>query len=161
MLGGGLPIGAFGGHADLMNHLAPDGEVYQAGTLSGNPLATAAGIETLKRLRNKYVYRNLAAKSERFFKILETQIRKKSLPVTLNRIGSCFTLFFTKGPVKDFKSAEWAQTKKYARFFHTLLNRRIYFAPSQFEANFVSTAHSERDLAKAANIIIKTIKTSI
>lgn len=158
VLGGGLPIGAFGGRADLMNHLAPDGDVYQAGTLSGNPLATAAGIETLKRLQNKKVYRELHAKSERFFNALETEILERSLPVTLNRIGSCFTLFFTKGPVRDFKSAECADTKKYARFFHALLKRGIYFAPSQFEANFISTAHSARDLAKAARLIAESIE---
>lgn len=158
VLGGGLPIGAFGGRRDLMNHLAPDGEVYQAGTLSGNPLATAAGIETLARLQNKNVYRKLHAKSERFFKILENEIRKRSLPVTLNKIGSCFTLFFTKGPVSDFKSAERADAKKYARFFRTLLKQGIYFAPSQFEANFISTSHSDRDLKKAANIIVEAMQ---
>ncbi len=157
VLGGGLPIGAFGGRRDLLNHLAPDGEVYQAGTLAGNPLATAAGMETLKRLQNKKVYRALGRKSERFFRVLETRIRKKSLPVTLNRIGSCFTLFFTKGPVNDFKSAERADTKKYARFFHALLRRGIYFAPSQFEANFISTAHSPSNLKQAAVTIARTL----
>ncbi|MBI4358277.1 MAG: glutamate-1-semialdehyde 2,1-aminomutase [Candidatus Omnitrophica bacterium] len=141
ILGGGLPIGAFGGRKELMDHLAPEGKVYQAGTLSGNPLATRSGIETLKQLRNKNFYQELERKSCAFYELLDSQIEKYSLPVTLNRIGSCFTLFFTEGPVTDFRSAKRADTKRYARFFHRLLASGIYVAPSQFETNFISEAH--------------------
>ena len=158
ILGGGLPIGAFGGRKKLMDHLAPEGNVYQAGTLSGNPLATAAGIETLKRLRNRSFYRKLNSKSERFYGLLDSEIKKHLLPVTLNRIGSCFTLFFSSHPVTDFRSAKRSGVKQYSRFFHRLLAQGIYFTPSQFEASFISSIHRSSDLDKAGKIISKTVR---
>lgn len=157
IVGGGLPIGAFGGRKVLMDGLAPEGKVYQAGTLSGNPIATAAGMATLKQLRNANFYKELNSKSERFYESLDSEIKKHSLPVTLNRFGSCFTLFFTKSPVINFKTAMNSNTKKYGRFFHELLSNGIYFAPSQFEANFISAVHTSSDLEKTGGTISKAI----
>ena len=160
ILGGGLPIAAFGGSEKLMNHLAPEGNVYQAGTLSGNPLATCAGIETLKQLKARNFYTMLRSKSKEFYEALDSEIKKHSLPVTLNRIGSCFTLFFTSVPVTDFRSAKSTDTQKYARFFHKLLSKGIYFAPSQFEANFISVAHKSSDLERTAGTILQVLRES-
>lgn len=141
IVGGGLPIGAFGGRKIFMDELAPDGKVYQAGTLSGNPIATSAGIATLKQLKDKSVYRQLKEKSDYLCQSLEAKIKNENLPLTLNRLGSCFTLFFTKGPVRDFETANQSDVKQYAAYFHALLAKGVYTAPSQFEANFISTAH--------------------
>ncbi|MBI4394947.1 MAG: aminotransferase class III-fold pyridoxal phosphate-dependent enzyme, partial [Candidatus Omnitrophica bacterium] len=157
ILGGGLPIGAFGGARKIMDVLAPSGSVYQAGTLSGNPIATSAGIATLKQLRNKSFYRRLNQKSDRFYFALEREIKRGSLPAAFNHIGSCFTLFFTKGPVTDYASAKRSDTKHYARFFKKLLAAGVYFAPSQFEANFISAAHAESNLNRAGKIISKLL----
>lgn len=157
ILGGGLPIGAFGGKKEIMDCVTPLGKVYQAGTLSGNPIATSAGIATLKQLKKKSFYRNLENKANQLCTDIEEQISKQSFPVTLNRIGSCFTIFFTGGPVFDFHSALKSDAKKYAQFFHFLLRNGIYFAPSQFEANFISKAHSSKDLKQAQAIILKAI----
>lgn len=157
IVGGGLPIGAFGGKKEIMDCLAPLGKVYQAGTLSGNPIATAAGMAALKQLRRANFYKELNSKSERFYESLDSEIKKHSLPVTLNRLGSCFTLFFTKGPVIDFKTTMNSDTKKYGRFFHELLSGGIYFAPSQFEANFISAVHTSSDLEKTGRMISKAI----
>ncbi len=158
VLGGGLPIGAFGGRKKLMDHLAPEGPVYQAGTLSGNPIATAAGIATLKRLRNPNFYKELDSKSERFYEFLDSEIKTYSLPITLNRIGSCFTLFFSGVPVTDFRTAKHSNAKRYAEYFHKLLAAGIYTAPSQFEANFISIVHKSSDLNQAGKMISKTIR---
>src|SRR3989338_6427421 len=160
ILGGGLPIAAFGGSEKLMDHLAPEGNVYQAGTLSGNPLATRAGIETLKQLKGQSFYAALNLKSRKFYEILDSAIKKHSLPVTLNRIGSCFTLFFTSVPVTDFRSAKSTDTQKYARYFHKLLADKIYMAPSQFEANFISVAHKSSDLERTAGTILQVLRES-
>ncbi len=158
ILGGGLPIGAFGGQRKLMDHLAPEGQVYQAGTLSGNPIATAAGIATLKRLRRPHFYKELNSKSKYFYEFLNSEIKKYSLHVQLNRIGSCFTLFFVKNPVTDFRTAKHSNVKRFAQYFHKLLAAGIYTAPSQFEANFISAAHKTSDLKEAGKIILKTIR---
>lgn len=158
ILGGGLPIGAFGGRAELMNHLAPEGKVYQAGTLSGNPLATRAGFEALKPLRKKNFYNVLEQKSEVLYKRLDSEIKKHAFPIRLNRIGSLFTLFFTKDPVTDFKSAKKSDTARYASFFHKLLKAGVCIAPSQFEANFISSAHTASDLEKTARTISQALR---
>ena len=155
-----------------MNQLAPEGPVYQAGTLSGNPLAVAAGIATLGELRKKDFYKNLNAKCLEFFETIDSWIDRTGAPVTLNRIGSLFTIFFTQngdsplrgqspgvGRVFDETSAKTSDTKKYARFFHALLKQRIYFAPSQFEANFISQAMSVSELKQAAVTMIKILGT--
>lgn len=157
ILGGGFPMGAFGGKEEIMNHLAPLGGVYQAGTLSGNPVAVTAGIETLKQLRNRSFYGTLQNKCDYFYSVLQAELKKHSYPVTLNHAGSLFTLFFSPQAVTDFKSAKRSNTDLYGRFFHGLLKSGIYFAPSQFEANFISRAHSVLDLTNAVKIISKTL----
>jgi glutamate-1-semialdehyde 2,1-aminomutase len=150
IIGGGLPVGAYGGRRDVMAHVAPLGGVYQAGTLSGNPLAVAAGLATLRALRQGDPYAHL----ERLGAVLESGLRaaaeKAGVPLTINRVGSMLTAFFTPGPVTDWTSAARADRARYARFFHAMLARGVYLAPSQFEAAFVSLAHSEADLAESA-----------
>jgi len=157
IIGGGLPIGVFGGRAEIMAHLAPDGAVYQAGTLSGNPLATAAGIATLRELKHPHFYQKLHQKSMSFFGELDTWIKKRGAPIQLNRIGSLFTIFFTESAVFDEASAKTANTQSYSQFFHHLLEADIYFAPSQFEANFVSQAMTAEQLRKIAAVILKIL----
>lgn len=155
IVGGGLPIGVFGGRSDIMDCLAPQGPVYQAGTLSGNPLATAAGIATLEELYAQDFYQRLNVKSLEFFERLDAAIEENNLPVTLNRIGSMFTLFFTGQAVFDEQSAKTSDAKRYAVFFHSLLKAGVYFSPSQFETNFISHAMTGRDLKKAISAIRK------
>ncbi len=159
VIGGGLPVGAYGGRADLMDRIAPSGPVYQAGTLSGNPLAMRAGIETLELLDVPGTYDRLEAVSAR----LEAGLRKAAsdagVPVTLNRVGSMWTGFFTPGPVVDYATAAKSDTKRYAAFFHGMLGEGVYLAPSQFEAAFVSTAHTDADVdatvAAATNVLAR------
>jgi glutamate-1-semialdehyde 2,1-aminomutase len=146
VIGGGLPVGAFGGRADVMAALSPEGPVYQAGTLSGNPLAMAAGIATLHALREESAYRQLDHLSGRFIGGLDAIFTRHGLPHTTARAGSLVGFFFTEGPVKDLGSAKKADTKLYARFFNAMLDRGVYLAPSQFEAGFLSTAHGEADV---------------
>ena len=143
VIGGGLPLGAYGGRADLMDRIAPSGPVYQAGTLSGNPLAMRAGIETLDILAAPGTYEHLEAISARLAAGLAASAKKAGIPAVVNRVGSMLTAFFTAGPVTDYASAATSDTKRYARFFHAMLARGVYLAPSQFEAAFVSTAHDE------------------
>ncbi len=158
IVGGGLPIGAFGGRSVFMDALAPEGNVYQAGTLSGNPVATSAGIAALKQLKAKKIYAQLQSKTDVLCNVLESEIKKNNFPITLNQIGSCFTIFFTKGPVENFTSANRSDVKKYAQYFHALLSAGIYMAPSQFEANFISTTHEVSHLRNVAQHILKTLR---
>lgn len=146
IIGGGLPVGAYGGREDIMNCIAPDGPVYQAGTLSGNPLAMTAGIAALNLLRQPDFYRDLNAKAEKFATGLEEIAARVGLPVTLNRVGSLLTGFFTDSAVIDFDSAMKADTKRYGRHYLHMLSRGVYLAPSQFEAAFLSAAHTEKQL---------------
>ena len=146
IIGGGLPVGAYGGRADLMRHVAPLGGVYQAGTLSGNPLAVAAGLATVRALGTPGVYDRLEALGDRLARGLADGARRAGIPLTVNRVGSMLTGFFCAGPVTDYASAKRADTERYARFFHALCARGVYFAPSQFEAAFVSLAHTEADV---------------
>ena len=148
IIGGGLPVGAYGGRADLMKLIAPDGPVYQAGTLSGNPLAVTAGIETLKLLKKSGVYRQLEERGRQLGQGLSRAAREAGIASTLNRMGSMMTLFFTPGPVTDYASAKKSDTQAYAKFFRAMLNQGIYLAPSQFEAAFLSTAHTPADINK-------------
>jgi glutamate-1-semialdehyde 2,1-aminomutase len=140
IIGGGLPLAVYGGRAEIMRKIAPLGPVYQAGTLSGNPLAVAAGLATLRYLMaHPEVYETLEARS--------AQLTAWTPPgVTVNRVGSMFTFFFTPGPVTDWDSAKRSDTARFARFFHFMLERGVYLAPSQFEAAFVSAAHSGQDI---------------
>jgi len=146
IVGGGLPVGAYGGRADLMDRLAPLGPVYQAGTLSGNPLAMAAGAETLEILRDVAPYAELERKGDRLQAGLAAAARRAGVPVTINRAGSALTLFFGAAPVRDLASARTADTARYAIFFRAMLERGIHLAPSQFEAAFLSVSHTEEDL---------------
>lgn len=147
IIGGGLPVGAYGGRADLMRHVAPLGAVYQAGTLSGNPLAVAAGLATLRALReDPDAYPRLERLGARLEAGLRRAADKAGLPVTVNRVGSMLTAFFADGPVRNYADARRSDTARYGRFFHAMLERGVYLAPSQFEAAFVSLAHTPADL---------------
>jgi glutamate-1-semialdehyde 2,1-aminomutase len=147
IIGGGLPVGAYGGKASLMDWVAPAGPVYQAGTLSGNPLALAAGLKTLEILRRPGTYQRLEMISKKLALGLASAAAKAGVPVTVNRVGSMSTCFFTREPVTDYASAKKSDTGKFALFFRSLLERGVYLPPSQFEAAFVSTAHSDADVA--------------
>jgi glutamate-1-semialdehyde 2,1-aminomutase len=146
IIGGGLPIGAYGGRRDIMQMVAPSGLVYQAGTLAGNPLAMTAGIETITILRESRAYQELERKSSLLGKGIIEAARKAGVDIQLPRIGSMFTIFFAKDPVTDYETAARTDTTLYARFFHQLLSQGVYLPPSQFEAAFVSTAHSDKDI---------------
>jgi len=151
IIGGGLPVGAYGGRRDLMEHVAPLGPVYQAGTLSGNPLAVAAGLETLKALADRTAYPRLEALGAQMEAGLRVAAGKAGVPLHVNRVGSMLTGFFCAGPVTDYESAKRADRERYGRYFHAMLARGVYLAPSQFEAAFVSLAHREADLDAAAH----------
>jgi glutamate-1-semialdehyde 2,1-aminomutase len=146
IIGGGLPVGAYGGSRSIMDMVAPQGPVYQAGTLSGNPLAVAAGIATLKQLKKPGVYSRLEKLAARLEDGLRNAALSCGVPVQVNRAGSMFTVFFTAAPVTDFRSARASDVRRYGSFFHGLLERGVYFAPGQFEACFVSMVHSSRDI---------------
>lgn len=146
IIGGGLPVGAFGGRREIMETVAPAGNTYQAGTLSGNPLAMAAGIATLTELAKPGVYEALEDKSACLAAGLAAAAEDGARPWCTNRVGSMMTLFFTEGPVTDFASAKESDAGAYSAYFQHMLDRGIYLAPSQFEAAFVSLAHSDEDL---------------
>jgi glutamate-1-semialdehyde 2,1-aminomutase len=160
IIGGGLPVGAYGGRADLMELVSPAGPVYQAGTLSGNPLAMTAGLWCLKNLSPK-LYSSLAKLGARLAIGLADAARDAGVAVQVNAIGSVLTPFFTDRPVRDFESATSADTERYARFFRGMLRRGIYPPPSQFEAWFLSAAHTARDIDKtiaAARLAMKDVR---
>ncbi|RIH88882.1 Glutamate-1-semialdehyde 2,1-aminomutase [Meiothermus luteus] len=146
ILGGGLPVGAYGGRAEVMRQVAPLGPVYQAGTLSGNPLAMAAGIATLKTLFQDPPYRRLEAYGKALQEGLEDILTYAGLPATVNRVGSMITVFFREGPVRTYAEAVASDTERFKAFFHGLLEEGVYWPPSQFEAAFFSTAHGEAEL---------------
>ena len=146
IIGGGLPVGAYGGRRDIMEMAAPVGKVYQAGTLSGNPLVMTAGIETLKILSHKMTYQRLEKKAAALQEGIGMEARSVGIPLTISRVGSMLTVFFTGKPVTDYESACSSDTGLFARFFHKLLRRGIYWPPSQFEAAFISLAHSTEDI---------------
>jgi glutamate-1-semialdehyde 2,1-aminomutase len=146
IIGGGLPVGAFGGRADIMAQLSPEGPVYQAGTLSGNPLAMAAGLATLRGLQAPGVYAHLETRGERFATGMATVFSRYHVPHVTAHRGSMVGFFFAEGPVTNVTSAKTADTALYGRFFHAMLERGIYLAPSQFEAGFLSTAHGTADV---------------
>ena len=151
IVGGGMPVGAYGGRADIMRMVSPDGPVYQAGTLSGNPIATAAGLETLRILRdNKDIYDRLETKTKR----IADSVRKCGAGrVSVNQIGSLMSIFFTPDAVEDYDSAVKSDTKKYAEYFGHMLDNGIYIAPSQFEAMFVSDAHTNEDINRTIEVM--------
>ena len=151
IVGGGMPVGAYGGRREIMEMVSPAGPVYQAGTLSGNPIATTAGIETLKLLKeDPDVYKRLEAKA---FKLEQAVKNAASGRVCVNRIGSLMSIFFTKEQVKDYESAVSSDTSRYAEYFAYLLKSGIYAAPSQFEAMFLSDAHTQEDIGRTCDVM--------
>jgi glutamate-1-semialdehyde 2,1-aminomutase len=146
VIGGGLPVGAYGGRRDIMSLVAPAGPMYQAGTLSGNPLAMAAGIATLTALHDAAIWPRLEVISSRLVNGLSDAARSAGIPVWPARVGSMFTLFFNDHPVTDWTSAARSDCERFGRYFRSMLDRGVYLPPSQFEAAFVSTAHSDSDI---------------
>lgn len=159
IIGGGLPVGAFGGRGDIMDCLAPLGPVYQAGTLSGNPLAMAAGITALEELRAGSAYAQLEAKGAALEAGLRDAAQSANIPVTFNRCGSMFCGYFTGDPVWNLADAMKADRERFKKFFHGMLAEGVYLAPSQFEAGFLSTAHTEPDIAATVSAAAKVFKT--
>ena len=153
IIGGGLPVGAYGGSKEIMAGMAPEGDIYQAGTLSGNPLAMAAGLTTLKVLKRGEVYTELENKAKILFSGLEKSARDAGIAVTINRIGSMGSLFFNSEPVNDFAGAKVSDERLFRKYYGSMLDQGIYLAPSPFEASFLSTAHGQE-------IIRKTIKAA-
>src|SRR5467141_179680 len=152
VIGGGLPVGAYGGRRDVMDHVAPLGGVYQAGTLSGNPLAVAAGLAALRALASPEVYARLEESGARLEAGLVDGAKAAGLPLTVNRVGSMLTAFFTDSPVTDYASAKRSDTARYGRFFHAMLDGGVFLAASQFEAAFVGLAHDASDLDEAERV---------
>lgn len=158
ILGGGFPIAAYGGRRDIMQKISPLGPVYQAGTLSGNPAAVSAALWMMKQMKGKTSPKAIHQKAEVFFGLLRSEIRKHKIPVQLNTAGSMFTVFFTSQPVTDYASAKTSDTKRFARYFHIALKHGLYLSPSQFEANFISAAHTEKDLRYALGVLSRALK---
>jgi glutamate-1-semialdehyde 2,1-aminomutase len=148
IIGGGLPVGAYGGERAVMEKVSPLGGVYQAGTLSGNPLAMTAGITTLGLLKSKKIYQDLEKKTFYLTEKISECAEEKGIPFSINRATGLFTLFFTEGPVRDYRTAKMSDTKRFAQFFIEMMEQGIYLPPSQFEAWFVSLAHTQKDLDK-------------
>ena len=146
IIGGGLPVGAYGGKREIMEKIAPLGGVYQAGTLSGNPLAMTAGMVTLELLRSKKVYQDLGKKTYYLSEAISEKAEENGISITINRGTGMFTLFFTAGPVRDYRTAKTSDTKRFAQFFIEMMEQGIYIPPSQFEAWFISLAHTQKDL---------------
>jgi glutamate-1-semialdehyde 2,1-aminomutase len=159
VIGGGLPVGAFGGAAEIMDQLSPDGPVYQAGTLSGNPLAMAAGLAQLRELERINGWKLLEELGAQFEKLVRNAITFAKTDVTFHRVGSMFCLFFAPGPIVDLAGARRSDLRTFARFFHACLKSGIYFAPSQFETGFVSTAHTPDDLERTGAAVHEVLAT--
>ncbi len=160
IIGGGLPVGAYGGKKEIMSLVAPSGPVYQAGTLSGNPLAMAAGFEMLCMINeNRTLYRTLERHSKALEEGMLENLRKLGMHYTFNRVGSMFTLFFADEDVIDYRSACRSDTRKFAAYFKEMLRQKIYLPPSQFEAAFVSLAHTENDIATTIKANLRSLKT--
>jgi len=157
VLGGGMPLGAYGGKEDIMSKVSPEGPVYQAGTLSGNPLSMVAGIKTLEVLIREKPYAYLEELTKRFANGISELLREKGIPHRINLIGSMFTVFFTDKEVKDFQSAKSSDTQMFARFFQALLSEGVLIPPSQFEAWFLSMAHTQEDIDGALERIKKAL----
>ena len=157
VIGGGLPVGAFGGRTEIMDQLSPLGPVYQAGTLSGNPLAMAAGLAQLRELERIDGWTLLEKNGARFEELTRETLRELKLAWVFHRIGSMFCLFFTTEPVTDLASAKRSDPEKFARFFKACLDRGVYFAPSQFETGFLSTAHTADDIERTTKIVRESL----
>jgi glutamate-1-semialdehyde 2,1-aminomutase len=161
IIGGGLPVGAYGGSQDLMRNIAPAGPIYQAGTLSGNPLSMTAGLVTLRRLRDQSVYEALERSSARLCDGLRSAAEEAGISNRINRVGSMWTSFFTDSEVFDWSSADKCNREKYGKFFHAMLDEGVYLAPSQFEAAFVSLAHSDEVIEETVEAARKSFRSVI
>ncbi len=159
IIGGGLPVGAYGGKKEIMDSISPVGAVYQAGTLSGNPVAMTAGIAMLEILKDAKIYKSLEEKSQRLAAGMEKVCKDAKIPAYHTRVGSMLCTFFTGQPVTDYSTAKKCDTKRYAKFFHGMLERGFYFAPSQFEAAFVSTVHGEKEIDATIEAFKEVAKT--
>jgi len=146
IIGGGLPVGAYGGKKEIMSRMAPEGDVYQAGTLSGNPLAMAAGLATLSILKSDNIYEQLEKRADHLFSGISEAARRAGVDIAINRVGSMGSIFFTKGEVTDFATAKQSNESRFRTYFRSMLSSGIYLAPSAFEAMFVSSAHSEKHI---------------
>ncbi|QSZ26906.1 glutamate-1-semialdehyde 2,1-aminomutase [Aceticella autotrophica] len=159
IIGGGLPVGAYGGREDIMRMISPDGPVYQAGTLSGNPLAMAAGLMTLNILsKNPELYEEINKKAERLCNGLEESMKQNGIPVTINRVGTMMCMFFNEEPVYDYDTAVKSNTDMYEKYFKEMIKRGIYLPPSQFETFFLSTAHTDIDIEKTIKASFEAAK---
>jgi glutamate-1-semialdehyde 2,1-aminomutase len=158
IIGGGLPVGAYGGKRDIMLRMAPEGDIYQAGTLSGNPLAMAAGLATLKALNRNGVYEELEKGAGMLFEAIRSAANAAGVPVTINRVGSMGSLF-TRNPVTDFESAKASDVGRFRRFYQSMLSKGIYLAPSAFEAWFISTCHSEEIVQETIDAVSSTLSS--
>jgi len=158
IVGGGFPLAAYGGRKEIMQTVAPLGPVYQAGTLSGNPVAVTAGLKTLEILERDNPYPELERRTKQLTQVISEAAKEAGVPVQINQIASMFTVFFTDQPVVDYASARRSDTQRYARFFHALLERGVYFPPSQFEAAFLSTAHDDEALSFAQEAVRSAMK---
>jgi len=159
VIGGGLPVGAYGGKKAIMSHVAPAGPIYQAGTLSGNPLAMAAGIETLSILKEPGSYQKLEAKSARLAAGISNAADSAGVKTFSNRVGAMFSLFFTETAVFDYDTAKTCDTDRFAKYFRSMLDNGVYLAPSQFEAGFMSLAHSDDDIDKTIEAAAASFKS--
>jgi glutamate-1-semialdehyde 2,1-aminomutase len=158
IIGGGMPIGAYGASRTLMELVSPLGPMYQAGTLSGNPVAVAAGRATLSVLKNSSIYADLEERSGEFETGVRAAAEKHNVPITFNRVGSMWTLFFAEGPVTDFESANRSDREKFSRFFHLMLGEGVYLPPSQLEAAFFSAAHAKKDILQLIERVDRVLK---
>jgi glutamate-1-semialdehyde 2,1-aminomutase len=161
VIGGGLPVGAYGGRKEIMQMIAPSGPVYQAGTLSGNPLAMTAGIVTLQALSQPGIWERLDGAGQRLADGFATAANSAGIPVQLHRAGTMFSMFFTSSPVKDWESAKQSDTTRFAQFFQAMLNRGVYLAPSQFEAGFISTEHTEEIIQRTLDAVSESLNELI
>jgi glutamate-1-semialdehyde 2,1-aminomutase len=158
VIGGGLPVGAYGGRREIMERMAPVGGIYQAGTLSGNPLAMAAGLATLGILKKGDIYEDLDRKGAVFFEGIRDAARSAGLPVTVNRIGSMGSVFFTTDPVRDFASAKKSNVELFRGYYTNMLQKGIYLAPSAFEASFLSIAHDEEIIQETLACAVRSLR---
>lgn len=158
IIGGGLPVGAFGGRADIMDHLAPDGPVYQAGTLSGNPLAMAAGLGALRQLQSEKPYERLNDLGRAIARTIREACQEKGIPVQLPQVGSMFSVFFSESPVRNYTDALGSDAALFKKFFYHCLKQQVYLPPSAFETCFISTAHSGKAVEKAQESFVTAIR---
>jgi glutamate-1-semialdehyde 2,1-aminomutase len=158
IIGGGLPVGAYGGKTEIMEMVAPEGSVYQAGTLSGNPLAVQAGITTLERLQQPGIYRELETRGRRLAEGLRQAAKNAGLQATVNQVGSLLSILFTAGPVNGLDAALESDLEQFRNYFQMMLEEGIYLAPSQFEALFVSLAHTDEDIERTISAAGRVLK---